>query len=225
MGNFESITLEKVKIRSVVVVENEKRIMHYSRRHNILLVGEGDFSFSACLASDFGSAANIIATSLDSQAFLKKNYRNAMSNIKEITRREGTVMHGIDATKMANRESLRHVKFDRIIYNFPYAGIFDKRVPRGSQLRLHRRLVSKFLMNARKMLSENGEIRITHKTNSFHAGFMVESIASSHGLRLIEAVDFKRGDYPGYKNKYGFGGDANFDCRLSKTFKFARKNK
>lgn len=53
---------EKVK-RSISV----KRIKHYSSWHKILLVGEGDFSFSACLALAFGSAANIIATSLDSQ--------------------------------------------------------------------------------------------------------------------------------------------------------------
>lgn len=45
----------------------EKRIKHYSSNHKILLVGEGDFSFSKCLANAFGSASNITATSLDSQ--------------------------------------------------------------------------------------------------------------------------------------------------------------
>lgn len=76
-------------------------------------------------------------------------------------------------------------------------------------------------MNAKNMLSENGEIHITHKTNGgFHERFDVESIASSHGLRLVEAVRFELGDYPGYNTKYGFGGDGNFDCNPSKTFKF-----
>ncbi|KAL1556134.1 25S rRNA (uracil(2634)-N(3))-methyltransferase [Salvia divinorum] len=206
--------------KSIAAVVKEKRIKHYSSRHNILLVGEGDFSFSACLARALVSAANIIATSLDSQEFLKKNYGNALSNIAELRRRAGKVMHGIDATKMANHELLQHLKFDRIIYNFPYAGFFDKSVPRESQLSRHRKLVSKFLMNASNMLVENGEIHISHKTNSFHADFKVESIASSHGLRLIEAVRFDLGDYPGYNTKYGFGGDGNFDCNPSKTFKF-----
>ncbi|KAG8385971.1 hypothetical protein BUALT_Bualt03G0100600 [Buddleja alternifolia] len=41
-------------------------IKHYSSAHNILLVGEGDFSFSLCLAMAFGSATNIVATTLDS---------------------------------------------------------------------------------------------------------------------------------------------------------------
>lgn len=87
----------------------------------------------------------------------------------------------------------------------------------------HRRLVSLFLKNAKEMVSENGEIHISHKTNGIHAEFKLESIASSHGLRLIQAVKFKCYDYPGYNTKFGFGGDGNFNCYPSKTFKFALK--
>ena len=43
--------------------------MHYSNLEGILLVGEGDFSFSSVLAKALGSAFNIIATSLDSRGF------------------------------------------------------------------------------------------------------------------------------------------------------------
>eukprot|EP00261_Vitis_vinifera_P016011 XP_010644669.1 PREDICTED: uncharacterized protein LOC104877637 [Vitis vinifera] len=49
----------------VGVEEQEKRLMHYSSFHQILLVGEGDFSFSLCLAHSFASASNIVASSLD----------------------------------------------------------------------------------------------------------------------------------------------------------------
>lgn len=44
----------------------EKWKNHYSSNHRILLVGDGDFSFSLCLARAFGSAHNLVATSLDS---------------------------------------------------------------------------------------------------------------------------------------------------------------
>lgn len=47
--------------------EPEKWRNHYSSKHRILLVGEGDFSFSLCLAREFGSAHNMVATSLDTQ--------------------------------------------------------------------------------------------------------------------------------------------------------------
>lgn len=47
--------------------KQEKRILHYSSNQSILLVGEGNFSFAASLAKKFGSAKNMVATSLDSK--------------------------------------------------------------------------------------------------------------------------------------------------------------
>ncbi|KAL0353468.1 UNVERIFIED_CONTAM: Heavy metal-associated isoprenylated plant protein 41 [Sesamum angustifolium] len=213
---------EKVLIKSSVVVDEGRWIKHYSSCHRILLVGEGDFSFSTCLAMAFGWASNIIATSLDSKEFLKKNYQKASSNINELRIRGCKVMHGIDATKMATHELLGHLTFDRIIYNFPFAGFF-KNLSRQSQLRRHRRLVSLFLKNAKEMISEEGEIHISHKTNDFHIEWKLEAVAASHRLRLIEAVNFNHLDYPGYNTKCGFGGDNNFNCNPSKTYKFGLK--
>jgi len=46
--------------------DEEVWVKHYSSKHQILLVGEGDFSFSCSLATCFGSASNIYASSLDS---------------------------------------------------------------------------------------------------------------------------------------------------------------
>ncbi|PIN19306.1 hypothetical protein CDL12_08014 [Handroanthus impetiginosus] len=219
---------EKVITKSKVAVVKEehtvgiKWIKHYGSHHHILLVGEGDFSFSACLAVAFDWAANIIATSLDSKEFLKENYKNAMSNIQKLRSRGSQVMHGIDATKIADHPLLGHLKFDRIVYNFPFAGFF-KELSRKNELRRHRRLVSLFLKNAKEITSENGEIHITHKTNNFHNEWNLESVASSHGLMLIEAIKFERNDYPGYNTKYGFGGDNNFNCNPAETYKFRLK--
>ena len=39
----------------------------YYSNHRILFIGEGDFSFSSSLATRFGVANNIVATSLDSK--------------------------------------------------------------------------------------------------------------------------------------------------------------
>ncbi|KAL3818864.1 hypothetical protein ACJIZ3_004769 [Penstemon smallii] len=195
-------------------------IKHYSSFHRILLVGEGDFSFSASLAKAFGCrASNLIATSFDSQDFLMENYQSAMSNIFELSIRKSRIMHEIDATTMATHPFLGNIKFDRIIFNFPFAGFF-KEMPRKTQIRFHRQLVSMFLENAKEMISEDGEIHISHKTNGFHREWKLEVVASSHRLRLIEAVSFNRLDYPGYNTKRGFGGDDNFDCYPSKTYKF-----
>ncbi|KAL6513959.1 hypothetical protein OROHE_019415 [Orobanche hederae] len=219
-GNVKSsaVSTEETKAPKGI----RRRIRHYDNRQRILLVGEGDFSFSTCLARAFGLAPNIVATSLNSEDFLVKNYENALPNIVELGIRKCKVMHEIDATVMANHEFLGGIKFDRIIFNFPFAGFFNN-LSRDSLLRRHRRLVSLFLKNAKEMVSENGEIHISHKTNGVHAEWKLESVASSHGLMLIEAVDFKLHHYPGYNTKRGFGGDNNFDCYPSKTYKFGLK--
>nr|GMD76399.1 25S rRNA (uracil2634-N3)-methyltransferase [Ipomoea batatas] len=166
--------------------------MHYSSHHKILLVGEGDFSFSAALAHAFGSASNIIAISLH---FLLENYGNAASNIVALRRRGCRVMHGVDATNMANHPLLQG--FIR-----------------------HTALVRKFLENAVEMIAEDGEIHITHKTNGFHREWDITGLAYQLGLELIKADGFELRDYPGYNTKRGFGGDDNFDCYPSKTYKF-----
>lgn len=65
-------TLKNLEFNHVACPKTEKKryFTHYSSSQRILLVGEGDFSFSACLARAFGSAKNMVATSLDSQGTL-----------------------------------------------------------------------------------------------------------------------------------------------------------
>ena len=50
--------------------KKERWIQHYSSSHKILLIGEGDFSFSACLAKAFRNAANMVATCLHTKGGL-----------------------------------------------------------------------------------------------------------------------------------------------------------
>lgn len=58
------ISSEWIQVSREMVIE--KRIGNYSSNHKMLLVGEGDFSFTMSLAEAFGTAVNITATSLDS---------------------------------------------------------------------------------------------------------------------------------------------------------------
>ncbi|KAL6999083.1 25S rRNA (uracil2634-N3)-methyltransferase [Sarracenia purpurea var. burkii] len=211
----------KKKVSKVVI--NEIWMKHYSSCQKILLVGEGDFSFSASLAVAFGSAHNMIATSLNSQGFLSSNYKSAMSNIQILRSRGAKVMHDVDATQMANSFLFQGMTFDRIVFNFPHAGFISGEL-RESQLRRHRKLVQLFMANAKKMIDAgNGEIHITHKSNAFFREWNLEQLASSEGLIVLEKVDFNVTDFLGYHTKYGYGGDKNFNCKPSKTYKFGLK--
>ncbi|KAG4111951.1 hypothetical protein ERO13_D13G133500v2 [Gossypium hirsutum] len=185
------VNVENLGGRQLVGAGEIRWIRHYCSSQRMLLVGEGDFSFSASLARAFGSATNMIATSLDSR----------------------------DATEIANHSYLGAFKFDRIIYNFPHAG-FCSDEPGESQKRRHQLLISLFLKNAKEMIEERGEIHVTHKSNGFFRDWNLQGLAAAVGLRLIQEVPFNFTDYPGYRTKYGFGGDKNFNCNPSRTYKF-----
>ncbi|KAL9230055.1 hypothetical protein vseg_005448 [Gypsophila vaccaria] len=194
-----------------------RRIGVYSSKHKILLVGEGDFSFSACLAVAFASATNIVATSLDSQEFLMKNYKKFMTNKAQVESRGGVVMHGVDVKRMSKNEVLGCLKFDRIVYNFPHTGDFGRT---QLELRNNKELVRGFIRNAKKMMNDDGEIHIRHKTNGFFQLWDIPKIGSDQGLFLIRKPKFHRSEYPGYHTKFGFGGDKDFDCTPSRTYIF-----
>ncbi|KAI0519461.1 hypothetical protein KFK09_006909 [Dendrobium nobile] len=97
-------------------------IKHYSSSHRILLVGEGDFSFSVCLAKAFGSAKNMIATSYDNLEKLLEKHSTARIHLDELKRLGCTLLHGINVKYIHEDSFLKVRRFDRIIFNFPHAG-------------------------------------------------------------------------------------------------------
>ncbi|KAL9682176.1 hypothetical protein QQ045_013969 [Rhodiola kirilowii] len=176
---------EKVSTSPVMLVE--RKIQDYCSSQKILLVGEGDFSFSACLARAFGSATNMVATSLDSEAYLRSNYKNAMDNIFLLRMRGSKVFHEVDATDIKNHKMIKDLRFNRIIYNFPHAGHFSNT---NSARRKNQKLVRLFMENSVKIIEESGEIHIRHKSNPFFLQWNLKGLASQAGLVLIKEVPF-----------------------------------
>ncbi|XP_057434188.1 uncharacterized protein At4g26485-like [Lotus japonicus] len=202
--------------------ESEKWKKHYSSKQRILLVGEGDFSFSLCLATAFGSAHNLVATSLDSQENLAKKYSNGLSNVRELEAKGCLVLHGVDAKDMCQHFFLKTQRFDRIVYNFPHVGFL---YPENSycQIQLNKRLVKGFLANAKVLLKkEGGEIHVTHKEGDPYNKWDLVKKAEKKGLVLQQVVPFFKDDYPGYDNKRAYGklSDASFALGESSTYKF-----
>ncbi|KAE9458365.1 hypothetical protein C3L33_09721, partial [Rhododendron williamsianum] len=147
---------------------------------------------------------------------LIKKYKQAKSNLVKLEKLGADLFHGADATTM---KLMR--KFDRIIFNFPHAGFYGKE-DNILLIKLHRYVVHGFLRNARGMLRANGEIHINHKTTFPYKRWKLVELASQNCLALIECVDFKAEDYPGYNNKRGQGpgSDDTFRLGACSTYKF-----
>ncbi|XP_020699031.1 uncharacterized protein At4g26485-like [Dendrobium catenatum] len=185
-------------------------IKHYSSSHRILLVGEGDFSFSACLAKAFGSANNMIATSYEK---LLEKHSTARIHLDELKRLGCTLLHGINVKYIHEDSFLKVKRFDRIIFNFPHAGHYLGFGENNEELILmHKKLVCNFFSRARRLLSENGEIHFTHRDDHPYDNWEIRGSAKQRGLLLKEMVKFHKEDYPGYENKRGG------DIRSNETF-------
>ncbi|VVA26999.1 PREDICTED: At4g26485 [Prunus dulcis] len=198
----------------------------YSSYQKILLVGEGDFSFAACLARAFGSAANIVATSLDSREFLMVNYSKAMSNLKELEDRGCTILHCVDCKTMNLHPRLYNKRFDRIIFNFPHSG-YSNGLSSSEysifQILSHQNLVGAYFKSAREMLTETGEVHVTHKTTYPFSEWNIVTLALEAGLFLVDVESFSLWNYPGYQNKRGAGiCDQTFPVGKSSIFKFSK---
>nr|XP_043621497.1 uncharacterized protein LOC122593190 [Erigeron canadensis] len=210
-----------VRRRRIRSEKKVKWLKHYSSDHRILLVGEGDFSFSRSLAMTFGDASNIVATSLDSCDVVIKKYKGAKTNLENLHSLGAQLLHEVDALQMKLHRDLQMQKFDRIIFNFPHAGFLgledDQRV-----IKMHRNLVCGFLKNASGMLRPKGEVHVTHKTSDPFQSWNIEELATQNSLILLELMEFKLEDYPGYSNKRGDGkrSDASFPLGECSTYKF-----
>ncbi|KAL0399068.1 UNVERIFIED_CONTAM: hypothetical protein Sradi_2250100 [Sesamum radiatum] len=202
----------------------ENWIKHYSSGHELLLVGEGDFSFAACLATAFGNASNMVATSLDSPEMLRIKHPSSVRNLQLVQEKRCTVIHQVDAHSMSQHPLLSHRKFDRIVFNFPHA-CFNHREDAPYQILRHQDVVRGFLKNAYEMVREEGEVHITHKTSYPFSQWKIADLAVEEGLNLSEEEEFYVWDYPGYENKRGDGSRSNdtFPVGRCSTFKFTKE--
>lgn len=199
----------------------EKHIKHYSNFHQILLVGEGDFSFSLSLANAFGSAENMVATSLNSREKLQQFYNSAHETLSKLARLGALVLHGVDVTTMEEHHIIRKMKFHRIVYNFPHAGFCGQEC-HSTVINKHRHLLKMFFKNAKTMVSEIGEIHVTHQERDPYNKWELVKQAEECGLLLKEAVNFRIEDYPGYVNRRGAPPKAGETFLLGecRTYKF-----
>ncbi|KAG5322780.1 MTG2 GTPase, partial [Pseudoatta argentina] len=121
----------------------------FNKNDCVLLVGEGNFSFSAALSRQ-NLNIELIATCYESGT----NQEAAERNVDYLRSNGICILFDVDATKLEEYSSLKSRRFDKIIFNFPHA---------GGKMRIERNrdLLKDFFGSSERMIKENGQILVT----------------------------------------------------------------
>lgn len=139
---------------SLPLQASQRRAVPFGEYEHILLVGEGDFSFTRSLAIEHG-CANVVATSYDLKADVQEKYpqfEGIRAALEELTP-PVPLHHGIDATKLSSYKHLKCVReddgqehmgdgWDTIVFMFPHTGGLSTDVNR--QVRANQALLVSF---------------------------------------------------------------------------------
>jgi hypothetical protein len=159
-----------------------------------LVVGDGDLSYSACIAKDLEDAnTRLVATVLEEEDVHNRVYDGSKRHAETISSHPShSVRFGIDATKL--QSSFPDTFFDGIEFNFPHW--------RGkTNAKYNRQLVNSFLESAIMVLKPDGEIRVSlcHGQGGLPADSLEEwrqswlpaMYAADHGLLLRRLEPYK----------------------------------
>lgn len=110
------------------IAKSRRSTIPFTSSDKILLIGEGNFSFSVALLQhpppplERLTPANITATTYDTEDECYIKYSEAQQHVRVLRENGAHVLFGVDATKLEKTSVLKGRKFDRIVWNFPHAG-------------------------------------------------------------------------------------------------------
>lgn len=143
------------------------RVKMFQQNETILLVGEGNFSFTKSLLQSphNHSPSHILATAFDDEQQCYQKYPDAEENVKQIRSiagREDVVLFGVDAGSLLAHKGLQKVtksiksntypaSWNKIVFNFPHVGAGHKDESRN--VLANQLLLIRFLISAAPLLN------------------------------------------------------------------------
>jgi 25S rRNA (uracil2634-N3)-methyltransferase len=98
-----------------------EKIGYFNNKQKILVVGDGNLTFSLSLAQSLKDVVVYATTFLSLQelwdAYGKEDIDETITKLNEETNVK--VLHGIDATKLHTYDSISSFEFTDVIFNFP----------------------------------------------------------------------------------------------------------
>ncbi len=158
---------------------------------NILLVGEGNLSFARSILNISALViSDMTATTYEDKKSLS---HEAKINAAHLQQTGAIVIHGIDATKLA--DEFNGQKFDTIIFQFPHVGSRDPKYGHNP----NHILVRRFLSSVVDILNPSGQVLISSvDTPHYEGAFQFEEAAKFAGYETPTIFPFDPEDFPGY---------------------------
>ncbi|TPX35516.1 hypothetical protein SmJEL517_g02030 [Synchytrium microbalum] len=185
---------------------------------SVLLLGDGNFSFSLALVKflrsldpellkrahsylhheDHANGLAVLATSFDSYDTLIAKYPESKDILRKLVALENTqVMHNINAWELSTTFART---FDAIVWNHPHLGTED--------FRLHGFLMAHFFHSCSEVLSPRGHVCVSVVSGQDERWDLVGQ-AQKAGLGLVGTEEFVEGDWPGYIVKRNTSGKSS----------------
>lgn len=175
---------------------------------SVLVLGDGDFTFTRGLVRRRHGGKGVVGTSFDSRTAVLRKYPNSETVLAEIARGKARILHGIDARAL-HTGPLRSELFDRIVFNFPHSG--------QQRVHVNRALLRDFFSSATRVLSPGGEIHVTLRDRPPYSNWQVELQASAAGLTVASNRMFDPSQFPGYAHRTTLADAEAFDFRFCRT--------
>lgn len=191
-----------------------------SLKKKMLVVGDGDFSFSLSIAhSDpLRAAKRLAVTSYDTEEAFCSIYATSRDNLSALRQMGVSTQFSVDATHLT--ASLVVAQYDVILWNFPCVCDVLGADGQSSELAANCSLVSAFFANISSFLSPAGEVHLTHKTIEPFSWWDIPALAAKEGYRLAGDVVFDKCRYPGYTNRKALD-KKSFTCNDAKVTPYA----